>query len=156
RRHRRPDRAHLGGRSGARRRRGAGRQGRRRPARHGPGRRRRCHESAGGDRRRPRAPGGLTMPKAYIIARIDVTDPERYAKYTAVTPGIAARFGGRFLARGGRYEAKEGPARARNAIIEFPDYSSALAFYDDAEYRAALPDALAGSERELVIVEGAD
>jgi uncharacterized protein (DUF1330 family) len=96
------------------------------------------------------------MPKAYLIARIDVTDPERYAKYTAVTPGIAARHGGRFIARGGRYEAKEGTARARNAIIEFPDYDSALAFYDDAEYREVLPHALAGSEREIVIVEGVD
>ena len=96
------------------------------------------------------------MPKAYLIARIDVTDPERYAQYAAVTPGIAARFGGRFIARGGRYEAKEGPARARNAIIEFPDYASALGFYDDPEYRAALPHALAGSTREVVIVEGVE
>jgi hypothetical protein len=49
------------------------------------------------------------MPKAYIIARIDVTDPERYAKYVAVTPGVVARFGGRFLARGGRFEARKAP-----------------------------------------------
>jgi uncharacterized protein (DUF1330 family) len=96
------------------------------------------------------------MPNAYIVARIDVTDPERYAKYVAVTPGVVARFGGRFLARGGRYDAKEGPARARNVIIEFPDFDSAQRFYDDAEYRGVLPDAFAGSDRELVIVEGAD
>jgi uncharacterized protein (DUF1330 family) len=96
------------------------------------------------------------MPKAYLIARIDVTDPQEYGRYTARTPEIAARFGGRFIARGGRYDAKEGPARARNAIIEFPDYASALAFYDDPEYRSVLPHALAGSERETVIVEGTD
>jgi uncharacterized protein (DUF1330 family) len=96
------------------------------------------------------------VPKAYLIARIDVTDPGRYAKYTAVTPGVAARYGGRFIVRGGRHEAKEGTARARNAIIEFPDYASALGFYDDPEYRAALPHALAGSEREIVIVEGVE
>jgi uncharacterized protein (DUF1330 family) len=96
------------------------------------------------------------MPKAYLVARIDVTDPERYARYTAATPAIAARHGGRFIARGGRHEAKEGPARARNAIIEFPDYESALAFYDDPEYRTVLPHALAGSVREVVIVEGTE
>ena len=96
------------------------------------------------------------MPKAYLIARIDVTDAEEYGKYTAVTPDIAARFGGRFIVRGGRFEAKEGPARARNAVIEFPDYESALGFYDDAEYRAVLPHALKGSEREVVIVEGVE
>jgi len=91
-----------------------------------------------------------------MIARIDVIDPEVYGKYTAVTPGVAARHGGRFIARAGRYEAKEGSARARNVIIEFPDYASAVAFYDDPEYQKALPHALAGSEREVVIVEGAD
>ncbi len=96
------------------------------------------------------------MPKGYLIARIDVTDPERYARYTAATPGIAARHGGHFIVRAGRYEAKEGPARARNAVIEFPDYASALAFYDDPDYRAVLPHALAGSERELIIIEGAE
>jgi uncharacterized protein (DUF1330 family) len=96
------------------------------------------------------------MPKAYVIARIDVTDPIEYGKYAAATPGIAERHGGRFIARGGRHEALEGPARARNAIIEFPDYSSARAFYDDPDYRAVLPHALAGSERELVLVEGVD
>ena len=96
------------------------------------------------------------MPKAYLIARIDVTDPERYARYTAATPDIAARFGGRFIVRGGRHEAKEGRARARNAVIEFPDYASALGFYDDPDYRRVLPHALAGSEREIVIVEGVE
>ncbi len=96
------------------------------------------------------------MPKAYIIARIDVTDPTEYARYTASTPALAARFGGRFIARGGRFEAREGPARVRNVLIEFPDFDSARAFYDDPAYRAILPHALAGAERELVIVEGSD
>jgi uncharacterized protein (DUF1330 family) len=98
----------------------------------------------------------MTMAKGYIIARIDVTDPEEYARYTAVTPGLAAEFGGRFIARGGRHEALEGPARSRNVLIEFPDYESARAFYDSPGYQAALPHALRGSERELVVVEGVE
>ena len=96
------------------------------------------------------------MPKGYLIARIDVTEPERYARYVAAVPGIVAKYGGRFIVRAGRHEAKEGPARARNVVIEFPDYASALAFYDDADYRVVLPDGVGGSEREVVIVEGAD
>jgi len=96
------------------------------------------------------------MPKGYLIARIDVTDPETYKKYTATTPALAARHGGRFIVRAGRQEAKEGSARSRNVVIEFPDFASALAFYDDPDYRAILPHALAGSEREIVIVEGAE
>jgi uncharacterized protein (DUF1330 family) len=97
------------------------------------------------------------MPKAYIVARIDVTDPAEYARYTAETPRLVAARGGRFLARGGRHEALEGEARARNVIIEFPDYATARAFYhDDAGYRAILPHAFAGSVREMVLVEGAE
>jgi hypothetical protein len=58
--------------------------------------------------------------------------------------------------RGGRHEALEGTARARNVIIEFPDYASARAFYDSPGYRPILPHAFAGSERELVLVEGVE
>ena len=96
------------------------------------------------------------MAKGYLIARIDVTDPDRYARYAAETPAIAARHGGRFIVRAGRFEAKEGNPRARNAVIEFPDYPSALAFYDDPDYRAVLPHALAGAEREVIIIEGVE
>ena len=96
------------------------------------------------------------MPKAYIVARIDVTDEAEYRKYVVATPGLAARFGGRFIARGGRHEALEGSARSRNVIIEFPDFASAKAFYDCDGYQAVLPHALTGSDRELVLVEGVE
>jgi uncharacterized protein (DUF1330 family) len=94
------------------------------------------------------------VAKGYIIARIDVTDPEVYARYTAETPRVAADFGGRFLVRAGRYEQVEGEGRSRNVVIEFPDFEAARRFYRSEAYRAILPHALAGSSRELVIVEG--
>ncbi|RMH53171.1 MAG: DUF1330 domain-containing protein [Alphaproteobacteria bacterium] len=94
------------------------------------------------------------MPKAYIIGRIDVTDPEEYAKYAARTPELVAAAGGRFLTRGGRHEALEGNARSRNVVIEFPDWETARAFYDGPGYHAILPHALRGSVREMVLVEG--
>ena len=94
------------------------------------------------------------MPKAYVIAHIDVTDAETYARYTAHTPAAIAAFGGRFLVRAGRTDAREGAARSRNVLIEFPDFATAQAFYDSPAYRAILPHALAGSVRELMIVEG--
>jgi uncharacterized protein (DUF1330 family) len=96
------------------------------------------------------------MAKGYIIARIDVTDPEEYAKYTAATPELAKAFGGRFLVRGGRHDHLEGEGRSRQVVIVFPDYERARAFYDSEAYRAILPHALAGSERELVVVEGVE
>jgi uncharacterized protein (DUF1330 family) len=95
------------------------------------------------------------MPKGYIVASVDIVDPQEYALYTAKTPAAAAAHGGRFLVRGGRQRAPEKPARARQVVIEFPDFDAACAFYDSDAYRAILPHALAATAREIVIVEGA-
>ena len=95
------------------------------------------------------------MKQGYIIARIDVHDAETYAKYTAQTPIVAAQFGGEFIVRGGQCEQAEGAGRARQVVIRFPSYARAVEFYQSPEYQAILPLALAGSNRELVIVEGA-
>ena len=47
------------------------------------------------------------MP-AYLIAEIEVTDPEGYAEYRQLTPAAIAAHGGRFIVRGGEIETKEG------------------------------------------------
>src|SRR3954447_10291342 len=60
----------------------------------------------GGDN--PRHDAGDTMP-AYWVARSKVNDPVEYKKYTDLVPGIIAKYGGKVLARGGRYEIVEGP-----------------------------------------------
>jgi uncharacterized protein (DUF1330 family) len=64
------------------------------------------------------------MPKGYIIARIDILDPVAYARYAAEALKVAAAHGGKALARGGRYEALEGRARARNVVLEFDSYDA--------------------------------
>jgi uncharacterized protein (DUF1330 family) len=92
---------------------------------------------------------------AYIIARIEVTDPADYASYAAQTVALAERFGGRFLVKGGPMTQLEGAGPARHVVVEFPDRASAEAWYASPEYRAILPIALRASRRDLVIVEGA-
>lgn len=75
------------------------------------------------------------MP-AYIIARVHVTDMTRYADYMKITPGIIARFGGRFIARGGESVTLKGPEETdRLVLIEFPSLSAAKDFYRSEEYR---------------------
>ena len=54
---------------------------------------------------------------AYLIARIDVTDPERYAQYTAHTPRLIAEAGGRFIARGGDVLTLEGPPEENRVVV---------------------------------------
>lgn len=97
------------------------------------------------------------MPKAYWIARVDVTDPEAYAGYMALGPAAFAKNGGRFLSRGGRAVALEGPEpRQRNVVIEFDSMEAALACHDSPEYRAARVARAGAAEVEILIVEGFD
>ena len=77
------------------------------------------------------------MPKGYVISRVDVTDPEAYARYVEAGTKAIAAHGGRPLARGGRHEALDGKARARNVVIEFDSYEAARAYFYSAEYQAA-------------------
>lgn len=94
------------------------------------------------------------MPKGYWIVRVDVSNADEYAKYTVANPEIFGKFGGRFLARGGRSTAVEGTARARNVIVEFPDYDSALACYRSPEYQANMKLRAGHATAEILVIEG--
>lgn len=93
---------------------------------------------------------------AYWIARIDVFDEEAQGRYARLAGPALAAFGGEFLARGGRYVALEGEARARNVVARFPSVEAAVAAYESPAYQAALAEAEGATVRELVVVEGLD
>jgi uncharacterized protein (DUF1330 family) len=95
------------------------------------------------------------MPKGYIIARVDITDPSAYATYAAAATQAIRMYGGRVLARGGQYEALEGTARARNVIIEFETFEAARRYYFSPEYQEARKQREQAASAELVLVEGA-
>ena len=93
---------------------------------------------------------------AYWVARATVNDPEQYKKYAELAPAILHKYGGKFLARGGRFKILEGPAKfSRFVVIEFPTLEQAVACHGSAEYQAAarLRQKDGASELELVIVE---
>jgi len=65
------------------------------------------------------------MP-AYWVARSKINDPVEYKKYTDQVRGIIAKFGGKVLARGGRYEIMEGPHKFNASLSSnFPRWSRA-------------------------------
>ena len=77
------------------------------------------------------------MP-AYIVARVDVTDPVKFKGYQALTPGAIAAHGGRFIARGGDVTTLEGADETRRVVLlEFPDVATAKKFWDSPEYAEA-------------------
>ena len=96
------------------------------------------------------------MAKGYWIGRVDVTDPEGYAGYVAANGAAFAKYGARFVIRGGRFEAVEGAARARNVVIEFPSYQAALECYRSPEYAEAMAYRLNASDADILIIEGYD
>ena len=93
---------------------------------------------------------------AYWIAHVDVTDDAAYARYARIATEAITAHGGEFLARGGRYRQFEGTERPRHVIARFPTFEAAEACYLSPRYQEAVDIAQGASERDLVIVEGAD
>jgi uncharacterized protein (DUF1330 family) len=95
------------------------------------------------------------MPKGYIVARIVVTDPEKYADYVKDASAAIRKYGGKPLARGGAYEQLEGEARPRNVVIEFESLEQAKRYYHSPEYQAAKRKREGAGRADIVAVQGA-
>ena len=96
------------------------------------------------------------MAKGYWIARVDVHNDDGYKPYAAANPAIFAKFGGRFIVRGGKFTGAEGQSRSRNVVIEFDSYEEAMACYQSPEYQANIKVRQPHSIADLVIIEGYD
>jgi uncharacterized protein (DUF1330 family) len=94
------------------------------------------------------------MPKGYWIARVDISDQEKYKTYIAANAEPLKKYGARFLVRAGRFENPEGTSRSRNAVIEFPTYQAALDCWKSPEYQRAIGFRKDVSTIDLVIIEG--
>jgi uncharacterized protein (DUF1330 family) len=93
--------------------------------------------------------------KGYIIAQVDVSNPQQYGEYAKLSPGLIAKFGGQFLARAGRTVTLEGtPARSRVVIIEYPSFERAQAFFGSAEYQQAKKLREGAANAQFILVEG--
>ncbi len=96
------------------------------------------------------------MAKGYWIVHMDIADPEAYKRYVAANAAPLARFGARFIVRGGKFEAVEGTSRARCVVVEFPSYEAARDCWHSKEYQDALAIRLPVSTADLMIIEGYD
>ncbi len=92
---------------------------------------------------------------AYIIGRIEITNPEAYKEYAARVPRTVREHGGRYLIRGGASEVLEGRMPDRRTVcLEFPDRDAALGWYNSAEYVPLRRLRQSASTGDLFIVEG--
>ncbi len=96
------------------------------------------------------------MP-AYFIAEIEVQDAAAFEQYRQQVPATIARYGGRYLARGGQTETLEGDWRPqRIVLLEFPSLEQAKKFYDSPEYGPQKALRLRSAKSKLLLVEGVE
>jgi uncharacterized protein (DUF1330 family) len=92
---------------------------------------------------------------AYVIADVDVSDPERYKEYTAHTPDSVAGYGGRFVVRGGPCDVLEGEWQpGRVVVIEFPDREAALSWFHSPGYQELAQVRRKASTAGILLVDG--
>ena len=93
--------------------------------------------------------------RGYIIAEIEITNPEGYKGYSAMVPATIEKFGGKFLVRGGANHVLEGdwPQR-RRVILEFPTVEAARGWYDSPDYEKPKALRKANSNGRLLLLEG--
>jgi len=101
---------------------------------------------------------GKPTPPAYVINEVEVTDQAAFADYAKRQGALIDRFGGRFLARGGKAEAVAGaPMAHRITIYVFDSMAKAEAWHNAPEQKdlAAVRDK-AANFRSFVVEGCAD
>ena len=96
------------------------------------------------------------MTPAYIIVDMQISDMDQYKQYMAEAPAAVKAAGGEYLVRGGQFEVMEGDWQpARIAMLRFPSFEQAKAFYDGEMYRQARARRAGATEFfNMVLVEG--
>jgi uncharacterized protein (DUF1330 family) len=92
---------------------------------------------------------------AYVIVNVEVTDPVMYARYREAVPPTIAKYGGRFLVRGGRAESLEGAWEPKRVVVvEFPSFERAREWWASEAYSG--PKALRqnASITDMILAEG--
>ena len=96
------------------------------------------------------------MAKGYWVGHVNVTEPDVYKEYVRLNGVAFAKYGAKFLVRGGTSEMRAGELKPRHVVIEFASFAQAKACYDSPEYQAALKVRNRASVADMVLVEGYD
>jgi uncharacterized protein (DUF1330 family) len=95
------------------------------------------------------------MTSAYIIANVDVTNPEQYEEYKKLSTIAMKAHGAEVCVRGGKVEVLEGDWSPKRVImLKFPSLEKAKAFYNSVEYDAAKKSREGIAVMRMVVVEG--
>ena len=92
---------------------------------------------------------------AFIVAEVEVTDPEKFEEYRKLVPPTIEAFGGRYVVRGGAVDSREGDWRPKRlVIIEFDDVDRAREWHESNLYAPARALREASANTRMILVEG--
>jgi uncharacterized protein (DUF1330 family) len=93
---------------------------------------------------------------AYVVAEVEVTDPAVYEEYRRLVPSTIAKYGGKYLVRGGAVDVKEGAWQPKRLVVlEFASMDQARKWYASPEYAPALALRAKAARSKVLLVEGA-
>jgi uncharacterized protein (DUF1330 family) len=92
----------------------------------------------------------------YIAVQISINDPRTYERYKLLAPPSIAKYGGKYLIRGGKTEILEGSwSPTRFVVLEFPSVEHAKKWWDSPEYAEAKALRQSCADTQMVLLEGA-
>ena len=92
---------------------------------------------------------------AYVLANVEVIDAAGFAAYREAVPATIARYGGRYLARGGTTVVAEGGLTPKRVVlVEFPNTDAVRAWLDSPEYRPLLELRQRTANTDMWIIDG--
>lgn len=95
------------------------------------------------------------MPSAYVLANVQVTNPQQYEEYKRLSTIAMQAHGAEVCVRGGATEVLEGDwTPNRIVLLKFPSKEKAKAFYDSPEYQAAKKAREGAAVMRMVLIDG--
>jgi uncharacterized protein (DUF1330 family) len=92
---------------------------------------------------------------AYVIADVEVINPEAYEEYRLQVPATIEKYGGKYVVRGGTVETVEGIwSPQRLVVLEFPSMELARKWYDSPEYTEIRGIRFRNAKSNVIFVDG--
>ena len=92
---------------------------------------------------------------AYVIVEIDIVDPAGYEEYKRLAGATVEKYGGKYVARGGKTEVLEGDWQPKRIVVlQFDSMQRAKDWIHCEEYREPRKMRHRTARTNMILVEG--
>jgi uncharacterized protein (DUF1330 family) len=92
---------------------------------------------------------------AYVLANVEVIDAAGFTPYREAVPATIAKYGGKYLARGGAATAVEGTGSPKRVVLlEFPTLAQARTWLESPEYQPLIDIRQRTAKSDIWLIEG--